>query len=82
MRAKVLCWARRILAPLRKPRLLPRGSPAVRGHSVCRLHGAGGGAPRGNKNAFKHGLYTAEALETRAAIARLTKQARELAGMA
>jgi hypothetical protein len=23
-------------------------SPAVRGRSVCRMHGAGGGAPKGN----------------------------------
>ena len=53
-------------------------SPAVRGSEVCRMHGAGGGAPRGNRNAFKHGLYTAEAIETRRAIAALTKQAREL----
>ena len=30
-------------------------APAVRGHSVCRMHGAGGGAPRGNRNALKHG---------------------------
>ena len=22
-------------------------APAVRGHSICRMHGAGGGAPKG-----------------------------------
>jgi hypothetical protein len=26
------------------------------------MHGAGGGAPPGNKNALKHGLYSAEAV--------------------
>jgi hypothetical protein len=36
-------------------------SPAVRGYSVCRMHGAGGGAPRGNRNALKHRAHTAEA---------------------
>ena len=25
----------------------PCRSPAVRGHSVCRMHGAGGGCPNG-----------------------------------
>ena len=25
------------------------------GSSVCRMHGTGGGAPRGNQNALKHG---------------------------
>jgi len=45
------------------------------------MHGAGGGAPRGNRNALKHGLYTAEAIETRRMVAALTKQAREFVGM-
>jgi uncharacterized protein YjcR len=59
----------------------PCRSPAVRGHSVCRMHGAGGGAPRGNKNALKHGLYSAEAIETRRMVAELTRQARETVKM-
>jgi glucans biosynthesis protein len=42
------------------------------------MHGAGGGAPRGNGNALKHGLYTAEAIETRRMVGALTKQARGL----
>ena len=50
----------------------------VRGYEVCRMHGAGGGAPKGNKNALKHGLHAAEAVETRRMIASLTRQAREL----
>ncbi len=29
---------------------------------VCRMHGAGGGAPRGNRNALKHGEVSAETL--------------------
>jgi glucans biosynthesis protein len=35
------------------------------------MHGAGGGAPRENRNALKHGGYTAEAIETRRMIAAL-----------
>jgi len=35
----------------------PCRSPAVRGSSVCRMHGAGGGAPRGNRNALSMGLH-------------------------
>jgi uncharacterized protein YjcR len=42
------------------------------------MHGAGGGAPKGNRNALKHGLYTADAIETRRMIAELTRQARAL----
>jgi hypothetical protein len=53
-------------------------APAVRRSSVCRMHGAAGGAPRGNRNALKYGLYMAEAVETRCMVAALTKQAREL----
>ena len=41
----------------------PCRSPAVAGKERCRMHGGakGSGAPKGNKNALKHGLYTAEA---------------------
>jgi uncharacterized protein YjcR len=53
-------------------------APAVRGYAVCRMHGAGGGAPRGNRNALKHGGFTTEAIETRRMVTALTKQAREL----
>jgi uncharacterized protein YjcR len=41
------------------------------------MHGAGGGAPKGNRNALKHGLYTAEAIETWRMVSALTKQVRE-----
>jgi hypothetical protein len=43
------------------------------------MHGAGGGAPKGNRNALKPGLYTAKAIEMRRMIAALLEQARELA---
>ncbi len=45
------------------------------------MHGASGGAPKGNRNALKHGEYAAEAIEMRRAIGALTKQARELVDM-
>ncbi len=39
-------------------------APAVRGWSVCRMHGAGGGAPSGPGNGrYKHGLHTKELKE-------------------
>jgi uncharacterized protein YjcR len=40
------------------------------------MHGgaAGSGAPRGNKNALKHGLYTREAIEERRHLRALVRQ--------
>ena len=35
---------------------MPCRAPAVRGYRVCRFHGARGGAPCGNRNAWKHGI--------------------------
>jgi uncharacterized protein YjcR len=55
----------------------PCRSPAVRGYSVCRMHGAGGGAPRGNGNALKHGEYSAETLAVKREIQALARMARE-----
>jgi hypothetical protein len=45
----------------------PCRSPAVAGKKRCRIHGGapGSGAPRGNTNALKHGLYTREAIAER-----------------
>ena len=54
-------------------------APAVKGWAVCRMHGAGGGAPKGNKNALRNGLYTAEAIAMRQAIRALVRDSRELA---
>jgi hypothetical protein len=45
----------------------------------CRMHGGmSPGAPKGNKNAFKHGHYAAEAIATRREIAKLLRDARGL----
>jgi hypothetical protein len=53
-------------------------APAVRGWTVCRFHGAHGGAPKGKANgAYKHGLYTAEAKEERRLLADLLRQSRK-----
>ncbi len=57
----------------------PCQSPAVQGCSVCRMHGAGGGAPQGNRNALKHGRFTCEALDLRRMIAELSRNGRSLA---
>ena len=42
------------------------------------MHGAGGGAPKGNKNAYRHGLYSAESIAMRQAIRALLRNSREL----
>ena len=57
----------------------PCQAPAVSGKNRCRMHGgaSGSGAPVGNQNALKHGLYTAEARAFDAYIRRLLKTGRE-----
>jgi uncharacterized protein YjcR len=52
-------------------------APAVRGSKVCRMHGAGGGASRGNRNALKHGEFTAGARAMKREIQALARMARE-----
>jgi uncharacterized protein YjcR len=53
-------------------------SPAMP-NGRCRMHGGmSPGAPKGNKNAFKHGHYAAEAIATRREIAKLLRDARGL----
>jgi uncharacterized protein YjcR len=42
------------------------------------MHGAGGGAPQGNKNALKHGGYSRESIVLRRHIADLGRAARQL----
>jgi uncharacterized protein YjcR len=42
--------------------------------------GTSPGAPKGNKNALKHGRYTAEAIARRKEIADLIRAARQLMG--
>lgn len=58
----------------------PCRSPAVRGKRRCRMHGGaeGSGAPKGNQNALKHGLYTREAIEERSALKMLMRDATAL----
>src|SRR5262249_51433512 len=56
----------------------PCQAPAVRGWSVCRMHGASAGAPLGNRNALRHGLFTAEAIAMRQAIRELLRDSSEL----
>ena len=47
----------------------PCKNPAVRGYSVCRMHGARGGHGAGKANpAYKHGMRTREWVEMRKAI--------------
>jgi hypothetical protein len=55
-------------------------SPAVKGRARCRMHGGapGSGAPVGNRNALRHGRYTAAALAERRQLTELLRQAREL----
>ena len=60
----------------------PCRAPAVRGWSVCRFHGARGGGPRGAANgAYRHGLYTAEAIEKRRQFKELVRESREFLAM-
>ncbi|WP_425057301.1 HGGxSTG domain-containing protein [Sphingobium vermicomposti] len=41
-------------------------SPAIKGKRRCRMHGGNSpGAPRGNRNSYKHGLRSAAMVETR-----------------
>jgi hypothetical protein len=58
----------------------PCNAPAVAGKKRCRMHGGapGSGAPRGNANALKHGLYTREAIEERQQLRALLCQSRKL----
>lgn len=55
-------------------------SPAVRGKKRCRMHGGakGSGAPKGNRNALKHGGHTKEAQEYRARLRAYVRQAEKL----
>lgn len=55
-------------------------APAVRGKLRCRMHGGarGSGAPRGNRNAEKHGAFTQEGIAERRAIGTLLEEAETL----
>lgn len=59
---------------------LPCCNPAVRGWSVCRMHGARGGAGPGKLNpAYRHGGRTKEVQEMRRWVAELGRESREFA---
>ena len=58
----------------------PCAAPAVSGKARCRMHGgaAGSGAPAGNQNALKHGLYTAEEQALKQYISQLIRDSRKI----
>ncbi len=72
MRASRRCGAR-----TRKGK--PCQAPAVSGRVRCRKHGGakGSGAPIGNTNALKHGMYTKAALEEHKALRRMIREMEE-----
>lgn len=55
-------------------------SPAVSGRRRCRMHGGakGSGAPQGNGNALKAGLYTAERLAMRRQVGAIMRASKKL----
>ena len=54
-------------------------APAIRGKQRCRMHGGTSpGAPKGNRNALKHGYYTAEAIAHREEITALIRGSRRM----
>ena len=55
----------------------PCRSPAVKGKRRCRIHGAFCGAPKGNRNALKHGRWSRELLELRRAVRELVSANKE-----
>jgi hypothetical protein len=58
----------------------PCAAPAVCGKKRCRMHGGapGSGAPAGNRNALKEGLFTSVAIEERRQANALWREARRL----
>jgi glucans biosynthesis protein len=53
-------------------------APAVRGCHVCRMHGAGGGAPEGKRNGnFRHGGRTKETIQAVRYVTLLSRLARD-----
>ena len=55
----------------------PCQSPAMP-NGRCRMHGGKSpGAPKGNRNAWKHGHYSAEAIAMRKLVSRLLSDARD-----
>ncbi len=54
----------------------PCRQPAM-ANGRCRMHGGKAGAPRGNKNALKHGHYTAQAIKNRRFLNKLLRESKE-----
>ena len=54
--------------------------PAVGGKKRCRMHGGapGSGAPRGNQNALKHGLYRKAVIEERSQLRAFLRKSQKL----
>lgn len=53
-------------------------APAMKGWTVCRFHGAGGGAPRGVAHGmYRHGRYTSQAIDERGEVAELIALVRQ-----
>jgi hypothetical protein len=59
----------------------PCRNPCVSGWKVCRHHGVGGGAPVRNRNAWKHGRYSAEHLAESQKLRELIQDSRRLVDM-
>jgi uncharacterized protein YjcR len=57
----------------------PCQAPAVNGKRRCRMHGgaAGSGAPAGNQNALKHGMYSRDTLEFKKHMRKLLRDGRD-----
>jgi hypothetical protein len=55
-------------------------APAVRGKKRCRMHGGTpkSGAPRRNRNARKHGLFTRDTIAARKRVQAMLADARKL----
>ena len=59
---------------------LPCKAPAVRGWTVCRMHGARGGISIGKNNpAWRHGMRSYEAIALRKLVADLARDGRAAA---
>ena len=55
------------------------GNPAMKGKRVCYIHGGRSpGAPKGNKNAHKHGRNSTDAIEKRRRIRKLLRMTEAL----
>jgi hypothetical protein len=69
----------RCLARTRKGKSTFCQARKVSGKKRCRMHGGtSDGAPKGNKNAFKHGRYSKEVIEKRKSATKLKREFMEL----